>query len=70
MDEQLRQAVRQHARTRCEYCHLAEAHSSLPFELEHIIAEKHGGQTVIQNLALSCTVCNRRKGSDLSSLDA
>jgi hypothetical protein len=31
--------------------------------------EKHAGQTVIENLALSCTVCNRRKGSDLSSLD-
>jgi hypothetical protein len=38
-------------------------------QVDHVIAEKHGGQTVIENLALSCTVCNRRKGSDLSSLD-
>jgi hypothetical protein len=34
-----------------------------------VIAEKHGGQTLLDNLALSCTVCNRRKGSDISSID-
>jgi hypothetical protein len=38
-------------------------------QVDHVIAAKHGGQTVIENLALSCMVCNRRKGSDLSSLD-
>jgi hypothetical protein len=37
--------------------------------VDHVIAEKHGGQTVLDNLALSCTVCNRRKGSDISSID-
>jgi hypothetical protein len=35
-----------------------------------VIAEKHGGQTVFDNLALSCTVCNRRKGSDIGSIDS
>jgi hypothetical protein len=25
-------------------------------QVDHVIAEKHGGQTVIENLALSCTV--------------
>ena len=29
----------------------------------------HGGETVADNLALSCVTCNRRKGSDLASLD-
>jgi hypothetical protein len=38
-------------------------------QVDHVIAEKHGGQTVLDNLALSCTVCNRRKGSDISSID-
>ncbi len=28
-----------------------------------------GGQTVASNLALCCAICNRRKGSDLSSID-
>jgi hypothetical protein len=35
----------------------------------HILAEKHGGKTTTDNLALSCTLCNRRKGSDISSVD-
>ena len=34
-----------------------------------MIARKHGGQTVIENLALSCLECNRYKGSDLSGID-
>lgn len=37
--------------------------------MEHIIAEKHGGQTTADNLALACPYCNRAKGTDLGSLD-
>lgn len=37
--------------------------------MEHIIAEKHGGQSDTDNLALACPFCNRNKGSDLGSLD-
>ena len=37
--------------------------------VDHIIAEKHGGETSPDNLALCCTLCNRRKGSDLASVD-
>jgi hypothetical protein len=33
------------------------------------VAEKHGGQTVEDNLALSCVLCNQHKGSDLASID-
>lgn len=38
-------------------------------EIDHVIATKHGGQTVQENLALSCLSCNRHKGSDLTSVD-
>jgi hypothetical protein len=38
-------------------------------QVDHIIAAKHAGATTLDNLALSCTVCNRRKGSDVSSVD-
>jgi 5-methylcytosine-specific restriction endonuclease McrA len=38
-------------------------------QVDHVIAEKHGGQTALDNLALSCTVRNRQKGSDISSID-
>lgn len=41
----------------------------LAFEMEHIVAEKHGGITSADNLALACPYCNRYKGSDLGSLD-
>ena len=38
-------------------------------EIDHIYAEKHGGETVLDNLCLACTDCNRHKGSNLCSLD-
>ena len=34
-----------------------------------MIAEKHGGQTSLDNLAWSYFYCNRFKGSDLASID-
>lgn len=34
----------------------------------HIISRKHGGSSELENLALACVVCNRFKGSDISSL--
>ena len=38
-------------------------------QIDHIIAEKHGGLTTEENLALSCTICNKNKGSDIASID-
>jgi HNH endonuclease len=38
-------------------------------EIDHIYAEKHGGETLFINLCLCCWICNRHKGSDLTSLD-
>ena len=37
-------------------------------QIDHVIAEKHGGQTSQDNLALSCSLCNLRKGSDIATL--
>jgi HNH endonuclease len=37
--------------------------------VDHIIAEKHGGQTATDNLALCCIICNQHKGTDLTSID-
>jgi 5-methylcytosine-specific restriction endonuclease McrA len=65
----LRQLVVDRAAGRCEYCRHPQELSLLSFEIEHIISEKHGGQTVANNLALACPYCNRFKGSDLGSLD-
>jgi hypothetical protein len=67
--EALRRLVIERAAGRCEYCLYPQEASFLAFEMEHIIAEKHGGTTVADNLALACPYCNRFKGTDLGSLD-
>jgi len=65
----LRRQVRERAGERCEYCLLPEDVAFFPLEPDHIIAEKHQGQTTAENLALACFDCNRFKGSDISSID-
>ena len=65
----LRREVRERAGERCEYCLLAESQAFLPHEPDHLIALKHGGETVSANLALACFDCNRFKGSNIASLD-
>ena len=65
----LRRLVRQRADRHCEYCRIPEDFTFAPHEIDHIVAEKHGGETTLDNLALCCTLCNHRKGSDLSSVD-
>ena len=53
----------------CEYCRIHQDSSASTHQVDHVIAEKHGGETVLENLALSCTTCNLRKGSDIASTD-
>ena len=67
--EALRRLVYDRAQGRCEYCLLDVLYAYLPYELDHIIAEKHGGATTESNLCLSCFECNRHKGSDVASYD-
>jgi hypothetical protein len=62
--------VRHRAGFRCEYCHFPESFSGLNFQMDHIIAERHGGPTESENLALSCIYCNSYKGPNLSGIDA
>jgi hypothetical protein len=69
MDEQLAVAVRQRAGRACEYCRLPDAYHPGPFEVEHIIAQQHGGPSALGNLAYACLHCNRHKGSNLAGID-
>ena len=66
---EMRRLVVERARNCCEYCRLHRQDHSLPFEVDHIISEKHGGLTESGNLCLSCWDCNRTKGSDIAGLD-
>ncbi len=65
----LRQAVIVRANGLCEYCLIHEEDSYFGCQVDHIISEKHGGPTELDNLAYACTFCNRQKGSDVSSID-
>jgi HNH endonuclease len=65
----LRRQVIQRAGSECEYCRFPQGATLLAFEMEHIVAEKHGGKTSLENLALACPYCNRAKGTDLGSID-
>jgi HNH endonuclease len=65
----LRELVRLRASGFCEYCRISERFTLAQHQIDHVIAVKHGGQTVGENLALCCTVCNRFKGSDIASID-
>lgn len=67
---ELRRLVRQRARDCCEYCLMPESMTLATHEIDHVIAEKHGGPTEAGNLALACALCNGFKGSDLASIDA
>jgi HNH endonuclease len=61
--------VRHRAAGRCEYCLFPESASELPFHIDHIIAQKHGGQSKSENLAWACFSCNLRKGPNIAGLD-
>ena len=53
----------------CEYCQLPQSLTILPFQPDHIIAEQHGGNTVLQNIAWACIHCNKKKGPNIASVD-
>lgn len=66
----LRQAVRDLAGNACEYCGLPEHLSPLAaLQIEHVIPIKHGGTSILNNLALACIACNLHKGSNLTGID-
>jgi hypothetical protein len=65
----LRDQVRQRAKSRCEYCQLPQTCTVLPHEIDHILAQKHRGQTSLENLCLACAQCNASKGSNIAGYD-
>jgi hypothetical protein len=68
INRELRRLVVERARHVCEYCLISDV-SSLSFQVDHIISEKHGGSTEQNNLCYSCIFCNLQKGSDLGSIN-
>lgn len=70
MDEETKRFVRERADNRCEYCRVQQQfYPDFTFHIEHIVARQHGGRDDPENLALSCHLCNSKKGPNLSGLD-
>ena len=59
--ESIQTQVRQRAKYLCEYCHASEQWQYVPFTVDHIIPLSLGGNDNLENLALACFHCNRRK---------
>ena len=69
MDRKLRDHVWLRAGSRCEYCQLPQEFAEPKHEVDHVIAEKHSGQTSLENLALACFHCNNHKGPNIAGID-
>jgi hypothetical protein len=69
MDAALAQLVRERAGFCCEYCRMPQSFDPVDFQIDHVIAIKHHGATVAENLALACYACNLHKGPNLAGLD-
>lgn len=65
--DKIRSEVALRAKYCCEYCLIYEEDMFLAFEVDHIIAKKHGGGNEIENLAFCCPHCNQHKGSDIAT---
>ncbi|APW61580.1 HNH endonuclease [Paludisphaera borealis] len=68
MDAALTRLVWQRAKGCCEYCQTPQAADEIAFQIDHVMARKHGGPTTVDNLCLSCFHCNSSKGSDIATL--
>lgn len=60
--------MRERAGHCCEYCGYPESLAFYSHHVDHIVSEKHGGETHEGNLALACRSCNLNKGSDVGTL--
>lgn len=69
MKRALIEQVRWLADDRCDYCRMPAAFDPLPFQVDHIVAQQHGGETILENLAWSCLHCNKHKGPNIAGID-
>jgi len=61
--------VRQRANFLCEYCHTNERWQYVRFTMDHLTAVSEGGDDEVENLALACFHCNRRKSNKQTIID-
>jgi hypothetical protein len=67
--DSIQQQVRQRALELCEYCHASEKWQYVLFTVDHVIPLSKNGKNTIDNLALACFHCNRRKSNNITGID-
>jgi 5-methylcytosine-specific restriction endonuclease McrA len=66
---ELQRRIRNHFANCCAYCRTAEYLTATIFEIEHIIPRAANGETMFENLCLSCPSCNPYKASRQTAID-
>jgi len=66
----IQEKVRRRANFLCEYCHTDERWQLVQFTIDHIIPISEGGIGELENLALACFHCNRKKSDKQSVSDS
>jgi len=61
VNAETKEFVRARAQGRCEYCHYPEWLSEAPFQVDHVIAQQHGGHDDPENLAVAALIAIARK---------
>jgi len=69
ISELLRQQVAQRAKGLCEYCHAAEQWQYVRFTVDHVLPLAQGGLDSVENFALACFHCNRKKGTKITATE-
>jgi hypothetical protein len=65
----LQRVVVERAKSHCEYCGLSQKGQEAQFHIDHVVPVVHGGETVVDNLALACVSCSLRKAAKRYALD-
>ena len=67
--EDIQNQVRQRANYLCEYCHASEQWQYVTFTIDHVIPLTTSGVDTLDNLALACFHCNRKKSGKTTAID-
>lgn len=66
---EMRRLVADRAGGCCEYCRCQAKYASDSFSIDHIRPRSQQGETVPENLALSCFGCNQHKAKRTNAVD-
>lgn len=68
--EDIQDLVRQRANYFCEYCHTSEQWQYVAFTIDHVIPLTKNGADTLDNLALACFHCNRKKSGKTTAIES